>query len=88
VASPGAVETGACGLSMSNQSAGATVSVVVNFKQVLAQAPSSITLTATSQSNVTSVGYANLSVYGFTLNVVVNAAGNVSWLGTYQTVGN
>jgi hypothetical protein len=88
VASPGAVETGACGLSMSNQTAGATVGVVVNFKQVLAQAPTSVTLTATSSSNVTSVGFANLSVYGFTLNVVVNAAGNVSWLGTYQTVGN
>jgi hypothetical protein len=27
-------------------------------------------------------------VYGFTLNVVVNAAGTVSWIGTYQTVGN
>ncbi|HEV2235678.1 MAG TPA: hypothetical protein VGR57_03365, partial [Ktedonobacterales bacterium] len=88
VASPGAVETGACGLQMSNQSAGATVSVVINFKQVLAQAPTSITLAPTSQSNVSSVGAANLSVYGFTLNVVVNAAGNVAWVGTYQTVGN
>jgi hypothetical protein len=88
VASPGAVESGACGLTMSNQSAGATVAVVVNFKQVLSQAPSSISLSPASQTNVTSFTYANLSVYGFTLQVVVNAAGNVSWIGTYQTVGN
>jgi hypothetical protein len=88
VAPLGAVESGACGLSMSNQSAGSTVGAVINFKQVLAQAPASIILTATAQSNVSGVSATNLTVYGFTLSVVVTAAGSVSWIGTYQTVGN
>ncbi len=88
VASAGAVEVGACGLVLQQQTAGSTVSVVINFKQVLAQAPTSITLTATSQSNVSGVAASLLSVYGFTLSITVAANGAVSWMGTYQTVGN
>jgi hypothetical protein len=88
VASPGAPEVGSAGATFSNCSAGATVAVQVNFKTVLAKAPTSITLTPTATNNASGAAASNLTVYGFTLSWTVPAAGASTWLGTYQTVGN
>jgi hypothetical protein len=88
VTSPGAPEVGYCGATLANQSAGATVGVAINFKTVLAKAPTSIVLTPSATSNAGTASAANLSVYGFTLQWTVPAAGATTWLGTYQTVGN
>jgi hypothetical protein len=88
VASPGAPEVGSAGATFSNVSAGGTVAVRVNFKTVLAKAPSSITLTATGQSNTSGVTFANADLYGFTLTWTAPASGATSWIGTYETVGN
>jgi hypothetical protein len=88
VASPGAPEVGSCGATVGNQSAGATVAAAVNFKTVLAKAPTSILLTPTSTSNASGATYGNLTVYGFTLSWTVPAAGATTWIGTYRTVGN
>ncbi len=80
---------GSCGATLSNQSAAAVVQIAVSFPQVLSKAPTSITLTPTSSSNVSgSATAANLTQYGFTLQWTVAAAGASTWLGTYQTVGN
>jgi hypothetical protein len=88
VQSPGAAEVGSCGATFSNVAAGGTVAIRVNFKTVLAKAPSSITLTVTGQSNTSGVTATGIDVYGFTLQWTAPASGASSWIGTYQTVGN
>ncbi|HKT37363.1 MAG TPA: hypothetical protein VJR48_03270 [Ktedonobacterales bacterium] len=89
VASPGAPVVGACGASLSNQSAGAVVKIAVSFPQQLAKAPTSISLSATSSSNVSGSASATaLTQVGFVLQWTVAAAGASTWLGSYQTVGN
>ena len=89
VASPGAPVVGPCGASLSNQSAGAVVQIAVAFPQALSKAPTSITLTPTTSSNVSgSASAISLSQTGFTLQWTVAAAGASTWLGSYQTVGN
>jgi hypothetical protein len=88
VQSPGAPEVGSAGATFSNVSAGATVGVRVNFKTVMAAAPSGITLSVTGSSNASGATAAAIDKYGFTLQWTAPAAGASSWIGTYQTVGN
>ncbi len=88
VASPGAPEVGSCGATFSNVSAGGTVAIQVNFKTVLAKAPTSVTVTVTGSSNASSIAAVNPTIYWFTLQWTAPAAGATSVIGTYQTVGN
>lgn len=60
----------------------------VNFKTVLANTPTSITLTVTSSSNIASVGAQDISKYGFAVQYQATAAAFSLWNGTYTTVGN
>jgi hypothetical protein len=65
------------------------VQIAVAFPQALSKAPTSITLTPTTSSNVSgSASAISLSQTGFTLQWTVAAAGASTWLGSYQTVGN
>ena len=61
---PGQPEKGFCGGSMQATAGGQTFAQGVNFKTVLSTTPSSVTLTATSNTNVTGVAYSNLSPNG------------------------
>lgn len=66
-----------------------TWSHTIQFPGVLTQAPTSVTLTASSQSNITSVSASNLTQYGFQFNMVVTSSASPgSWVGTYLTNGN
>ncbi len=88
VQTAGAPEYGQCGLSLPSVGAGNTSSVGVNFKTVMTNVPSSISLTALQSTNVGSTSISNITAYGFVLNVVATAAGAVTYFATYKTVGN
>ena len=89
VASPGAPVVGPAGASVSNQSAGAVVKIAVAFPQQLAKAPTAITLTPTTTSNVSgSASATSLTQQGFVLQWTVAANGASTWLGSYLTAGN
>ena len=86
----GIQETGYFGLKVfSDTASGVFYGAGVNFKQELANAPSSITLTANSNSD----NYSNLSItditkYGFFFEFDTPATGAAKVFGTYITVGN
>jgi len=84
----GAGETGFCGGGWVATAAGQTYEVGVNFKAILSATPSSITLTGLTTLNVASVAAAQLTQYGFQLQVTSTAAGAVFWRGKYTTIGN
>jgi hypothetical protein len=81
--------TGPCGATFSNEAAGGTVAVVVQFPGTCVKAPTSITLTPTGTTNVSgSASATGLTETGFTLTWHTVAAGATSWIGSYLTVGN
>lgn len=60
-----------------------------NFKNVMTNVPSSITLTRTDSVNTTgSISVQHLSVYGFWSSVQVSNSAQTYWNGLYATVGN
>lgn len=59
-----------------------------NFKTVMANAPTSLTLNAVSTQNFTSASTEAITVYGFTLVINSVASGICKWEGRYTTVGN
>jgi len=85
----GSPETGTCGCSApSNAPASSVWEQGVNFKTTMTNVPSSITLTAVSSTNVTSVTAANVTRTGFQFRMTINAAAAASWSGNYTTNGN
>lgn len=61
----------------------------INFKTVMTNVPSSITLSASSSSNCTaSAPGGNITKYGFALVLTATTATSFSWVGSYTTVGN
>lgn len=60
----------------------------VNFKSVMTNAPSSITLTPISAVNTQNLSVVHSNTYGFFWQVASAAAGPTTWYGTYTTVGN
>lgn len=88
ILSSGNQETGYIGVYINNASA-PNASVSVNFKNVMINTPSSITLTSTSASGVTSAPTVqNISKYGFTASFVGDTGEGDYWYGTYTTAGN
>ena len=83
-------ETGACGIDYVAAAANAPGGYFVNFKTVMTNVPSSITLSQTSATNVAATypRVDTITVYGFHVFWEAAAAGTVSWKGTYTTVGN
>lgn len=66
-------------------------SMGVNFKKIMVNTPSSITLTATSSLYAATPTANNITRFGFRFNVTESANPNNAetwWAGTYQTVGN
>lgn len=85
---PGYQETGLCGLGYNAAGAGAYNGSVINFKTVMSNVPSGITLAADASGNVATTAVANISIYGFRLGITSTAAGDAYWVGRYVTVGN
>lgn len=84
-------ETGYCGGSWSNPTAGQNGGVGVNFKTTLTNTPTGITLTpdASGSQNIASTHVSNLATSGFNLFLIFSASGTQSfWHGTYTTQGN
>lgn len=59
-----------------------------NFKTVMTNTPSSISISNSAIQNVSSTGIEKITFYGFTFFAVSTAAGITKWEGTYTTVGN
>ena len=85
--SPGVLVVGGCGASYPNSTAGATCSAWVPFPGVLAQVPSSITLSITGSSNASSIQATEATKYGFSLQWTTPANGATSVIGTYSAQG-
>lgn len=84
----GAPISGQCGAQFQATGAGQVFMVDVTFGTTASSAPTSITLSPISATNMTGVGVSNLSTQGFTLFWTSNAAGACAWHGIYTTVGN
>lgn len=84
----GVQETGGCGATLSNQGAGAGVGIMANFKTVMTNTPSSITLSNIASSNASSIVANTISKTRFFLQWTVGIAGTSQALEDYTTVGN
>lgn len=84
----GSQETGQTGLIASNASAGGLVALVQNFKTVMTNTPTSITLNVANQTNNSVPSGSEITKYGFTLAWTATIAGATSWRGQYVTAGN
>jgi len=84
----GAPEIGWCGAGFPSVGAGVQVSCEADFKTVMTNVPTSITLTAVSTNNFTSLTTSNLTVNGFVLLWTTVGSGETHWYGDYQTNGN
>lgn len=84
-------ETGYCGASFEvGGSVASAVGPTVNFKTVMTNAPTSITLgTPIENSGASSPGAADITIYGFWLTWTATAINSLSrYTNTYTTVGN
>jgi hypothetical protein len=82
-------ETGKVGVMFANATTSHSVGYGVNFKTVLTNTPSSITLTLTGgEANVAATHADQIDKYGFRFYVDLSANGDGSWNGQYTTVGN
>ena len=77
-----------CGATLTNQSAGAQVNIIVPWGAALARTPTSVTLSGVASSNASGIGVTAQSKYGFTLSWTVTAAGSTSVSATATSVGN
>lgn len=85
----GQQETGKCGDSYTNAAAGATTGPTVNFKCVMTNTPTSITLNTPSENvNANAPAPSDIDVYGFWLAWSAPGAGTSRYVNTYTTVGN
>jgi len=89
----GAAETGRCGVEWSAATTGNPIGTTVNFRTIMVQAPTSITLSAdaTGNYNASSPSVSNIDVHGFHFFVTCNFTGGNQWgqwHGQYQTNGN
>ena len=82
-------ETGKCGDSYTNAAAGATMGPTTNFKCVMTNTPTSITLNTPSENvNANAPAPSDIDVYGFWLAWSAPGAGTSRYVSTYTTVGN
>jgi hypothetical protein len=85
----GAAETGFCGVEFQAAGANDFGGQGVNFKTIMVNAPTSITFSNTSNTNIgAGPTAANITIYGFRMFVQSAAGGAAYWVGTYQTNGN
>jgi hypothetical protein len=81
-------ETGRLGSELGNAAGGTHFGIGVNFKTIMTNTPTSLTLTANSSSNSTVGGASNIDINGFNCYFIASAAGDAWWYGSYTTVGN
>ena len=85
----GAQETGKCGQSYTNVTAGQTIGPATNFKTVMTNVPTSITLNTPSENvNANAPAIGDIDIYGFWLEWTAPGAGTSRYVNTYTTVGN
>jgi len=85
----GVQETGFLGMqTYSNNAGGVFYGQGVNFKHVMANAPSSITLSITDNLNAQNISVTEINQYGFFWTFDSVAVGSVRVRGTYITIGN
>ncbi len=85
----GIQETGYFGLKIRSDNAGGEFhGMGVNFKTVLTNSPSSVTLTVDDSNNYSNLSVTNMSQYGFFFEFDTVAAGAAHVRGTYDTIGN
>ena len=85
----GAQETGKCGQSYTNVTAGQTIGPATNFKTVMTNVPTSITLNTPSENvNANAPAIGDIDIYGFWLEWTAPGAGTSRYINTYTTVGN
>lgn len=84
----GKQEAGYCGMQVGNQLVGSSFGHGVNFKTVLTNLPTSITLTNIATTNANGINASTFRTTGFFLQGNAIAAGSVQIIQTYLTVGN
>lgn len=85
---PGNQETGTTGGGFTATAAGQYNIHGINFKTVMTNVPTSITLVVQFQANTSGVTADSITLYGFHFFFTSAAAGLAQWYGTYITVGN
>lgn len=88
VLATGHQETGFCGIQGYSPGAASGIGSPINFKMVMTNAPSSVTLATGSSTNMSSKQVISIDKYGGFLNIVCAATGNAYYYGDYTTVGN
>jgi hypothetical protein len=87
----GAAETGRCGVAWAYSTAGQNIGHAQTFRTIMAQTPTSITLTQSNAYNAATPTASSIDCYGFLFTTQCNGTGGVwagYWWGTYQTNGN
>lgn len=85
----GIQETGYGAIDVTATAGAQTFGAGINFKMVMTNTPSSITITSIANSNTTGAPVINhIDQYGFEANVTSSAAGRMFYIFTYTTVGN
>lgn len=87
LATAGVGETGRAGGTLYAPSS-TIVGLQTNFKKVMQNTPTSITLNATFTNNFSGVVATSIDAYGFQIQWTVTNTGASSWQGQYVTVGN
>ena len=85
---PNAPETGYCGGNFIATAGAQAGSAGTNYKTVMTNAPTSISLSTVSSVNSTSPGTSNIDVYGFNVTWQSSAGGASTYLAHYTTNGN
>lgn len=81
-------ESGRCGAGFSGQAVSSVDVIAVNFKTVMTNVPSSITLSVRASSNASGQAGSDITKTGFTLTWSVGVAGFSEMICDYTTVGN
>ncbi len=89
VLAPGNQETGVFGLALGNVSAVGQLALTgVNFKTVMSNVPSSITIETTLALNLSAITIEHITKYGFRAHARTTAVAEAHGYYTYTTVGN
>lgn len=89
VLATGIQETGNGAIDVTATAGGQTFGTAVNFKMVMTNTPSSITIVSIVNTNTTAApAVDHIDQYGFHCTVTSNNAGRMFYLFTYTTVGN